>query len=228
MRGTIRALIFDFDGLILDTEGPDLQAWQELYAAHGCALALDRWATLIGTGAGMPGAFDPYEELCTLAGQSFDREELRARRRPRFQELIAMEAVRPGVEQYLDDADRLGLGLAVASSSDRPWVEGHLQRLGLHHRFHALRCREDVPSVKPDPALYLAALAALGVRAEEAVAFEDSPNGVRAARAAGIFCVAIPNGVTKRLPLDHADLIIDSLGDRPLTDLLTAVAARAR
>ena len=121
----------------------------------------------------------------------------------------------------MDEARRLGLGLGVASSSDRRWVEGHLERLGLHAHFDVIRCADDVPRVKPDPALYRAVLDAMGVRPEEAVALEDSPNGVLAAKRAGLACVAVPNPLTARLDLSAADLRVASLAELSLPELLT-------
>ena len=115
----------------------------------------------------------------------------------------------------------MGITLGVASSSSRAWVEGHLERLGLLERFHAVRCADDVPQVKPDPALYRAVLDATGVRAADAVALEDSPNGVLAAKRAGLACVAVPNALTARLDLRHADLLLGSLAELPLAELLT-------
>jgi HAD superfamily hydrolase (TIGR01509 family) len=113
--------------------------------------------------------------------------------------------------------------LAVASSSPRSWVGGHLERLGIIDHFDHLRCADDVRQVKPDPELYLAALAALGVAAHEAIALEDSPNGVLAAKRAGLFCVAVPNSLTRQMPLDHADRLVDSLADLPLQDLVDSI-----
>jgi HAD superfamily hydrolase (TIGR01509 family) len=211
-----RALVFDFDGLILDTEGPEFQAWQEIYTAHGCHLALETWAACIGT----RDAFDPYADLAARAGRALDTAAIRTACEARVGELIAREAVRPGVRDYLDEARELGLGLAVASSSSRRWVVGHLERLGLADRFDALRCADDVPRVKPDPDLYFAALDALGAPPAAAIALEDSPNGVLAAKRAGLFCVAVPNPVTARLDLNAADMRVASLDELPLPALL--------
>lgn len=216
----IRALIFDFDGLILDTEGPEFQTWQEVYAAHGGTLRFETWAETIGT----IGGFDPYAELERQIGHPIDREAIRHRRRQRFQELIVAEPARPGVVDYLEAARQRGLGLAVASSSPRAWVTGHLERLGLYRYFRCICCAEDVARVKPDPALYQAALAALGVGAAEAIALEDSPHGVTAAKRAGLFCVAVPNPLTSQLSLAHADLQIESLAALPLAQLLARVS----
>jgi len=218
----IRAIVFDFDGLILDTEGPEFQAWGEIYAAHGVRLDLATWAVCIGTA----NVFDPYADLEARVGRPVERDEVRARRRQRNHELLAVQEVQPGVVDYLARAKDLGLGLGVASSSPRSWVAGHLERLGLLESFDCLSCADDVDRVKPDPDLYLLALARLGVSANQAIALEDSPNGILAAKRAGIFCVAIPNPLTSQLSLDHADLRIRSLADVTLEDLLARTALR--
>jgi HAD superfamily hydrolase (TIGR01509 family) len=217
-----KALVFDFDGLILDTEGPDFQSWQECYAEHGCELPLDVWAHCIGVPAKV---FDPAAHLETLAGRPLNAEALRRTRRERFYELLEGQTPLDGVETCLRDATRLGLGLAVASSATRDWVVPHLERHGLLHYFQSIRCCEDVPRAKPHPDLFLAAVGALGVKPEEAVAFEDSPNGIRAAKRAGLYCVAVPNPVTRQLPLDEADLVLSSLAELPLEELLARLQA---
>jgi HAD superfamily hydrolase (TIGR01509 family) len=217
----IQALVFDFDGLILDTEVPDFESWQEVYAGFGCSLPFADWAACIGTSSG---AFDVCGYLEQQLGREIDREEVHARRRLRCREMIAAQPIMPGVEEYLTEAAQLGMMLAVASSSDRAWVTGHLTRLGLIEHFHSVRCAEDVRNIKPDPELYRAALDALGVEPHQAIALEDSPHGVRAAKAAGLFCVAVPNALTGQLALDHADLRLTSLAELRLEDLLARVA----
>jgi HAD superfamily hydrolase (TIGR01509 family) len=215
----IRAIVFDFDGLILDTELPEFQSWQTIYQAHECTLPFAVWATCIGTTE----AFDPYAYLEEQLGRAIDREAVQLQQRQQCDALIAAQAVLPGVHDYIADARRLDLQLGVASSSSRAWVHGHLTRLELHQHFVCIACRDDVPRTKPDPALYLAALAALGVRPEEAIALEDSPNGILAAKRAGLFCVAVPNVLTRQLPLNHADLQIPSLAALPLSELLRTI-----
>jgi HAD superfamily hydrolase (TIGR01509 family) len=212
----VKLIVFDFDGLILDTEAPVYDAWQELYGEHGHTLALEQWAQCIGTAD----VFDPCAELAARVGRALDAAALRRRHRARTDALIAEQPVRPGVVERLEEARDLGLTLAVASSSDRAWVEGHLGRLGLLRHFRLLRCAEDVPRVKPDPALYRAVLEATGVRAADAVALEDSPNGVLAAKRAGLACVAVPNTLTARLDLSAADLRLVSLAEVSLPALL--------
>ena len=212
----MKLLVFDFDGLILDTEAPVYDAWQAIYGEHGVELAFDKWAECIGTAD----AFDPCADLQTALGRTLDVAGLEARHRALTDALIAAQTVLPGVREYVDEAARMGLALGVASSSSRRWVEGHLTRLGLRDHFQAIRCADDVPRVKPDPALYRAVVDALGVRPEESLALEDSPNGVLAAKRAGLTCVAVPNVLTARLDLSAADLSLASLADLSLPELL--------
>ena len=217
----MQALIFDFDGLILDTEVPDFQSWQEVYREHGCELPLQTWASIVGGTAASN--FDPYDYLEELFGGPVDRQAIWIKRRKRDVELIAQQPILPGVEDYLAEAKRLGLKLAIASSSPESWVRGHLTRLGLVANFDTICTADDVEHTKPAPDLFLAALANLNVPANQAIVFEDSPNGVLAANRAGIYCVAVPNPLTAQLSLDHADLVLNSLADLTLEALLTKI-----
>jgi HAD superfamily hydrolase (TIGR01509 family) len=219
---TIKALIFDFDGLILDTELPEYQSWQEQYEKFGCVLPLAEWSAEIGTF----GAFDPYSYLERQLGRPIDRASIRSARHARFAELIAGQAPLPGVREMLLEARARGLKLGVASSSSRSWVQGHLEQLGLASYFDCVKTSDDVARIKPEPDLYQAALAALDTPAHAALAFEDSPNGALAAARAGIFCIAVPNQLTCQLRIDAASLQLASLADMPLGALLDHVAAR--
>src|SRR5215813_10853560 len=218
----IKALIFDFDGLILDTEGAEYRSWCDVFEANGCKLHLEKWAECIGTA----GAFDPHEYLEQLSGQQLDRTQTMEVRRARFNELMAGQPLLPGVESYIAEAQKRGMKLGVASSSTREWVLGYLTQYELAGRFHTVRCRDDVRKAKPDPELYLSALSALGLSPQEAIALEDSPNGILAAKRAGLFCVAVPNPLTRQLSLAHADLQVASLAELPLTQLLATVQPR--
>ena len=216
----LRGLLFDFDGLIVDTETPSRASWQELYREHGHELPLDRWATLVGT----VGGWDPFETLEELVGP-VDRVALRERRLARELELGEIEELRPGVLEYLEEAERRGLATAIVSSSSNWWIDRHLGRLERAEHFDAIvAANGDEERAKPRPTLSLEALDRLGLGAEEAVAFEDSPNGVRAAKAAGLFCVAVPNGVTATLALDEADLVVASLAELPFASLVERLA----
>jgi len=113
------------------------------------------------------------------------------------------------------------LRTAIVSSSDNWWIEQRLEHLGHGHDWDVIvAANGDRNRAKPRPDLYLEALDRLGLGADEAIAFEDSPNGLRAAKAAGLYCVAVPNPVTATLAFDEADLVLESLADLPLDRLL--------
>ncbi len=236
----IRALIFDFDGLIVDTETPALESWRQIYAEHGQELGLEVWAGALGTNHG----FDALAHLIALvaaaethpsglpgaAAAEALRAEAAAMARRRQELKAAMsegQPVLPGVVELLDQAAAAGMPCAVASSSGRAWVEGWLGRLGLRERFACVRTGDDVPRTKPDPALFLAAAACLGLPPAACLVLEDSPNGILAARAAGCPVVAVPSPLTSQLALPPADLVVPSLAAMPLAELLAAVS-RAR
>jgi HAD superfamily hydrolase (TIGR01509 family) len=218
-----RALIFDFDGLIIDTESPEFDVWQAIYREHGQELDAKQWGQIVG-GYGISD-FDAAEHLAKIAGNGLDVEGLRARHRSESDALTLLQPILPGVAVYLDEARHLDLRLTIASSSPHSWVDTHLARLGLAHHFEAVICADDVPPgrTKPNPDLFLKALKAVNVAADEAVVFEDSPNGVKAARKAGIFVVSVPNPITALLKTDGANLTLASLADIPLRELLVRV-----
>ncbi len=213
----IDALIFDFDGVIIDTETPDYVTWQEVFESHGVELERSLWTRFIGGGRE---TFDVFQHLEDLTGTLVDREAIRSSKRERYLSLIDANPLLPGVVDYVGEAKRLGLKLGVASSSSVAWVEGHLSARHLLEEFDSVVGADDVSAVKPDPELYTAVVSRLGTRPENAVAIEDSANGVTAAKRAGLFCVAVPNPMTEELPVDQADLRLRALSDFSLTDLL--------
>jgi len=218
----IRALIFDFDGLILETEGPSYKSWEEVYQSFGLTLPFSIWSTIIGT---TQGGFDPRLELQKQVSRQVDWDVVESRRQASEQALIEAQPVLPGVEQYLQDARRLGLKTGLASSSSCNWVIGHLKRLGLVDHFDCICASDDVQHTKPDPELYHSVLRGLGVRPNEAIALEDSPIGIRAAKQAGVYCVVVPNPLTSQLILNQADLLLGSLAEMSLEQLLNKVNA---
>ncbi|MGW4485690.1 HAD family hydrolase [Amycolatopsis sp. NPDC004368] len=210
-----RALIFDFDGTLADTEAAVLQSWQEMFRSHGHELPLDVWHTVIGTQNTAATMF----ELLAAHVTDLDPEQVRPGMRARVHELLVAEGPREGVLGYLDEAAERDLKLGVASSSSGGWVHGQLERLGLAERFTAV-ATGDRHAAKPRPDTYLAALATLEIPAQEAIAFEDSPHGVSAAKAAGIPTVAVPNAITAVLDFGHADLVLPSFTAKPLAEVL--------
>ncbi len=213
------AIIFDFDGLILDTEGCDFQTWETLYREHGFDLPYERYQGSVGAIAGR-GSFDPYADFEEHLGRKADWSVLETRRLERTMSLIVSQPLMPGVEEYLAAAKSLGLKIGLASSSEHAWVDTHLKRLNVHAYFQTIKCREDVAESKPAPDLYLAAIAALQVSPKRAIALEDSIYGLTAAKQAGLTCVAVPSRRSQKECFEKADLCLDSLASLGLQELL--------
>jgi HAD superfamily hydrolase (TIGR01509 family) len=214
----IRALIFDFDGLIMDTETTEVQAWQEVYAEYEQEFPVETWVRDV-VGSSITN-MQPARHLRALTGQELDEAALDQRT---LRVRLAKQAVAPampGVEARLEEARQMGLRLALASSSKHAWVDGYLRQLGLFGYFEVIKCREDVERIKPEPDLFLKALEGLGLEAGEALAFEDSPNGIRAAKRAGLRVVAVPNPTTVHGDISEADLRLGSLEEMPLAEVL--------
>jgi HAD superfamily hydrolase (TIGR01509 family) len=216
----IEAIVFDFDGLIFDTEIPIFQSWQEVYQSFGLELTLDDWQHFIGTSNG---SFQPKTALESRLGHRINWNILEHQREQRELELIDQREIRPGVMDYLHAAQNKGLKLGLASSSPHSWVDFHLQRLNLYNYFQSIQCADDVVLTKPDPALYLQAVQGIGVAPDTAIALEDSPAGALAAQRAGLFCVVVPNDITRNLTFSAGDLVLNSLADLKLADLLDLV-----
>ena len=153
-----------------------------------------------------------------------DKAETQKRRDARKTELIEALDLMEGVRDYIADARRIGLKLAIASSSSREWVVGHIERLRIHAFWDAVLTRDDVARTKPAPDLYIAATKALDVHPSQAIALEDSPNGIAAAKEAGLRCVAVPNALTRGLDVSRADVRLVSLAEMSLERLLDVLS----
>ena len=214
---TIKAIIFDFDGTILDTESAGTAAWQQVFASYGETLPMDRWVQNIGR----TDFYKPADHLIELTGTNETAAELNEKRRKLKLQLLDGVGVMDGVLDRINEAKKLGLKLGIASSSTARWLNYHLPRLGLLFEFEAVRGRSDVGNIgKPEPDVYLSACAGLNVKPENALALEDSVNGIVAAKRAGMMAVAIPNPVTKEMDFSQADLVLNSLTDMSLTDMI--------
>ena len=213
----IRALIFDFDGLILETEMPVFEAWRECYKSHGHDLELEKYAACVGSDTT---CFDPITDLEKRHSSEVDWKYWNQQRREYIQKKLHNRPSLPGVEKRLIEARDAALLCAVASSSPRSWVEPLLDKLNLSKHFVSTHCLDDVAKPKPDPELFESAASALGVKPQEAVVFEDSLNGLNAALKAGMHCVVIPSPVTKHLEFTGASMRLETLEDLSLEEIL--------
>lgn len=207
----VSAIIFDFDGTIIDTEWSQFATVQEEFRHHGHEYDLDSFRAGVGRADGRHWA----DVLQDLIGPRADIEEIRNRRLKAHHDLIAETEIRPGVVELMGRAEQQGRALAVASSSPSSWVERHLSNRGLVNRFQFIATRDLVRRAKPWPDVFLAAADGIGVEPATCLVIEDSHSGVAAAKAAGMTCVAVPNPVTVASDFSAADLVLDSLADLP-------------
>ena len=215
----ITALIFDFDGTILDTETPIFEEWRAEYRRFGEELEISLW----GQGIGTHGVIDLAVHLAELVGDGHDPIALRQGVRERVRARLAEQPLRPGIESLVDEALASELQTAVASSSSSAWVEGWLKHHGIRDRFEHVRSRDHVERLKPAPDLFLSAAEALAVPPASCLVIEDSPNGVLAAQRAGMRCVAVPNSVTRHLEMPAAEMKVESLEGLSLAEILSRV-----
>lgn len=204
----IKGIVFDFDGVIIDSEKARYDAWQSVYTIYGQTLPLEKWILNIGRARYV---MDPHILLQNLTGLKLSYEELHQKAKEFELKFAADIPALPGVLGVINDASDKDIPLAIASSSSRAWVEGHLKRLQIYNKFSALVCREDTMAHKPSPEPYVTAVNQLGCRPEDAIAIEDSPLGIDAAISAGLKCIAVGCSITKELDLTKASLQLSSL-----------------
>ncbi|CAH1203723.1 Phosphorylated carbohydrates phosphatase [Paenibacillus plantiphilus] len=211
----IKAVIFDFDGLIIDTETAWYQAFEDVFRDNDVEFPLEVFVKCIGTDDTLLNQF--IAENIGIENMEIIKSLANENHKTKMETIV----IRDGVKDYLTLAKALGLKIGLASSSSRQWVEGYLKELQIIDYFQVIKTRDDVANIKPDPALYLTALQALNVSANEAIAFEDSANGATAAALAGIKCVIVPNEVTRNIEFGHYDLRIESMSDMSLQQVIS-------
>ena len=219
----MKAIIFDFDGTIIDTETAWYVVFKNAYKQYGVDLSLETYSQCLGTNLN---SFNPYTYLTTHHNISMDVEEFKKSIQVDYAKLIENEAARPGILNLLQEAKKSGLKIGLASSSHREWINKFVNILGLENYFECYCTADTVTNVKPHPELYLQALDKLGVQANEAIAIEDSPNGAKAAVTAGLHTIVIKNTLTEQLPFGHGHHTIASLEDYKLQDLIECFAQK--
>ncbi|MYL63487.1 HAD-IA family hydrolase [Bacillus hwajinpoensis] len=218
----VKVVIFDFDGLVFDTETYDLESFQKLYDKYDVAFPLDEWLSSIGSSL----RFDPYE-LLLINSPDVSRDNIRAERSKLYHELLEDKSPREGVEGYLKRAKQLGVKIALASSSTRSWIDYHINKLGIGSYFDYICTSDDVENVKPEPDLYNKVLSYFQIKPNEALVFEDSPNGSLASIRAEIPCVIVPNETTRLLHFDERVILrLNSKKDMTLDEVLKAVSMK--
>ena len=213
---TLSGLLLDFDGLILDTETTIYQAWSEKFKEYGKELLLEEWGQILGKSGDHLG---PLEGFLDEIPDQEERELVKKEVSLREHELVLKQEPLPGAEELIRKASAAGLKMGIVSSSDQKWVHTHLERFGLLELFDHTSCADDVKEAKPSPELYQLGLSKTGLAPDQVVVLEDSPNGVLAAKRAGLYCIAVPNQITSQLVFDNnggvPDLFLKSLKDFP-------------
>lgn len=206
----IQTVLFDFDGIVVDTEWAIYQAWLRAFEAHDHPLPLELYTRCIGSDFD---TWSPKSHLEDLTGNSFDWHDLDARRQKEIVSELGGSQAMAGLHEMLDKLDEKQIPAAVVSSSSHNWVDGWLERIELTHRFKTVVCRGDAPRIKPAPDLYLEAAKRLEFDPANCLVIEDSMNGVKSAKAAGMAVWAVPNRVTSCLDFGAADKVFNSLLD---------------
>ena len=209
-----RALIFDFDGLIVDSETPEYLCWKRVYEGQGQPLTAEEWVFCVG-GAGH---VDFAAMLDERLGKKLAWDEIHPGRIAYHQELMKSQPVLPGVERLMKEGKARGWRIGVASNSSFGWVDGGIKRYGLASYVEAIRSRDRVDNPKPHRDHYTTVVQDLECEAGNSIAFEDSATGIAGAKAAGLYAVAVPNALTKLHDLSQADLILESLEHFTLPD----------
>jgi putative hydrolase of the HAD superfamily len=204
------AVVFDFDGVIIDTETARFEVWEKIFEEHGQVLPREVWVKSIGRSEYV---VNPYDLLREVTGEHIDIDRLRLYEKKMEDEYIARKPLTPGLVERMDEARNAGARLAIATSASRRYVEKHLRDRGIFSCFDLLVCRDDVTKHKPDPEPYKNAVESLGADFSCSLAVEDSPAGIESAVTAGLFCVAIAGNMTKEMNLNRAHRIVNSLTD---------------
>lgn len=204
------AVLFDFDGVLVDTEWAIYEAWLRTFRGHGHELPLEIYTRCIGSDFD---TWSPKTHLEDLTGSSFDWHQLDDDRQIEIRRDLEQAGPMPGVVALLASLKSQGTRIGVVSSSSHQWVDGWLERLRLSSHFETVVCRGDAPRIKPAPDLWLEALRRLNLPASEVLVFEDSLNGVKSAKEAGLTVIAVPNRTTAGLDFSIADRVLPSLED---------------
>lgn len=218
-RAKIKAAVFDLDGVIISSKTAEYESWRRIFKACNVNLTIQEWISIIDKPTGV---FDPTSVLIERCcyGKRLVPSQIETLRTNLYEDLRKQLSPLPRAFTLIKECRQLGLLLGIASNGNHEKVDFHLSRLKLAKFFQVVKCRDDVKNKKPAPDLYLAVLDDFGFKPNEVVVFEDSPPGITAAKAAGIYCIGCPNRITKHLDLSEADEICRSLKEFSMKQFL--------
>ncbi|MEI5906457.1 HAD family hydrolase [Bacillus spongiae] len=219
----IRGIIFDFDGLIVDTESVWFTVYADVLKDYQIELTLNEFSKCIGTSDDVL-----FKMLQSKTEIELNQQEIKKKTEQLYQLRMEELALREGVLDYLQAAKRLGLRIGLASSSSRQWVVGFLEKFNILSYFEVIKTKEDVQKVKPDPALYSQALEGLNLESEEVIVFEDSLNGLIAATKVNLACIIVPNPVTRELAFSGHAHRLQSMEEQTLEEVIRVVTTKQK
>jgi HAD superfamily hydrolase (TIGR01509 family) len=221
----LAAVIFDFDGIVLDSETPEYESHRQIFERCGAQLTADEWCSQIGVWT--QGHHERWHaRLCEVSPLAPDWPAFAAEQTRRFQALVPLAPMQ-GIRELLDALHARGVPTAIASSAPTRWVVPAAAGIGVSDRFQAIVAGDQVLNRKPAPDVYLEALRRLGADPLRTIAIEDSAPGIASARAAGLKTVAIPHWLTARHDLSAADLRV-AHADELTLDILERLIAGHR
>jgi len=206
----IKAIIFDLDGVLLDSVGRDMAISVRVFKKFGYSITKADEQYIIG--------WHPADRISLFAKQ-FDISEEEQRliledEKRLYRELWdSTSKLLPGVKETLERMKNCGITLALATTSTNESVQNFMQKFRLLGYFKLVLTREDVSERKPNPEIYIKAHDELGYNHDEIIVVEDTEIGVRAAKSAGLNCVAVPNQHTKKQDFSKADYVLESIGE---------------
>ncbi len=203
-----QAVLFDFDGVIIDTEWPIYESWKRVFEGEGHELKVETYVKCIGSDFD---TWSPEKYLQSLTAKSYEWDVINAKRQVELEsDLVGVETL-PGVRDLISRLKSDGKKLAVVSSSSHDWVDMWLEKLDLMKEMDEVVCKGDAPKIKPAPDLYMEAVKRFDLEASDCLVIEDSLNGVISAKAAGCIAMAVPSRLTSCLDFRIADVVVPAL-----------------
>jgi putative hydrolase of the HAD superfamily len=210
MSHTLKAIFFDFDGIIVHSKGIEYESWRRVYSVFDCTLNIKKWIKIIDN---IQGVYDPalilFSECLYRYHRKINRKTVRTLQANLYNSMLSHLNAISGVIDIIKDCSKHKVLIGLASNTTKEKAAYHLKRLKIYKYFNVIVCKEDVVNKKPSPDIYNLLLQKLKLKPEQALVFEDSPTGILAAKTANIMCISVPNKITKYLDLSGADLKID-------------------
>lgn len=203
-----KAALFNFNGIILDTEWPIYQTWLDLFRSEGQDLLVETYVQCIGSDFD---TWSPEKHLENLTGKTYDWDTINPARQIEVHATLENPIALPGIRELFEHLFAKGVPIAIVSSSSHDWVDTWPDKLHLTPMVTTTVCKGDAPRIKPAPDLYLEAVRQLELPADICLVTKDSLNGTKAGIQAGSQTCVVPSRLTDYLDFSIANRVIGSL-----------------